>query len=106
MSTKHTQGPWQVIIDYDRNIKVYQDRPRLNEDDIEDDIHIATLRSATTRRYYPLHDEAIANAHLIAAAPMLYEVLKEIINDGVHCDVVPYLHRKAVEALAKAGEQA
>ena len=30
------------------------------------------------------------------------EVLKAILNDGLHCDVVPHLHRKARAAIAKA----
>jgi len=43
-----------------------------------------------------------ANARLIAAAPTLLEALQEIIADGVHSDVVPHLHRKAIAAIAKA----
>ena len=39
---------------------------------------------------------------LAAAAPDLLEVLQAIINDGMHCDVVPHLHRRALEAIAKA----
>ena len=30
------------------------------------------------------------------------EVLKAILNDGLHCDVVPHLHKKARAAIAKA----
>ena len=32
----------------------------------------------------------------------LLEVLQEIIGDGLHCDVVPHLHTKALALIAKA----
>lgn len=32
----------------------------------------------------------------------LLEALEAIINDGIHCDVVPHLHTKAMEAIKKA----
>ena len=32
----------------------------------------------------------------------LLEVLKAIIRDGVHCNVVPHLHERAMAAIAKA----
>jgi hypothetical protein len=41
-------------------------------------------------------------ANLIAAAPELLEVLQQIIGDGMHCDVVPHLHAKAIAAISKA----
>jgi len=47
-------------------------------------------------------EQRLANARLIAAAPDLLDVLKEIISDGLHCDVVPHLHYKARAAIAKA----
>lgn len=37
-----------------------------------------------------------------SAAPELLRALQAIINDGVHCDVVPHLHRQALDAIAKA----
>lgn len=48
------------------------------------------------------YTRALADARLIAAAPDLLEVLQAIINDGLHCDVVPHLHAKARAAIAKA----
>jgi hypothetical protein len=32
----------------------------------------------------------------------LLEVLKQILGDGLHCDVVPHLHDKARAAIKKA----
>jgi hypothetical protein len=32
----------------------------------------------------------------------LLEALRAIINDGLHCDVVPHLHEKARAAIARA----
>lgn len=46
-----------------------------------------------------------ANARLIAAAPNLLEVLRQIISDGLHCDVVPHLQRKARAAIRQATGQ-
>lgn len=42
----------------------------------------------------------------IAAAPDLLEALEAIINDGIHCDVVPHLHTKAIAAIKKARGEA
>ena len=32
----------------------------------------------------------------------MLEALKAILADGLHCDVVPHLHRRAAEAIARA----
>lgn len=45
------------------------------------------------------HPKFVALAEVNTA---LLEVLQEIINDGLHCDVVPHLHTKARAAIAKA----
>jgi hypothetical protein len=42
------------------------------------------------------------DAQLIAAAPDLLAVVQAIIGDGLHCDVLPRLHRAALAAIAKA----
>lgn len=39
---------------------------------------------------------------LKAANGELLEVLKQILGDGLHCDVVPHLHDKARAAIKKA----
>jgi len=85
MNTKHTPGPWHV-----RNGNTIGDATQ--------DIASLSIMSVVNMK----KDERIANARLIAAAPELLDVLKEIISDGVHCDVVPHLHYKARAAIAKA----
>jgi predicted subunit of tRNA(5-methylaminomethyl-2-thiouridylate) methyltransferase len=50
------------------------------------------------------HGECAAEIHRLQRLNAeLLEILHAIINDGVHCDVVPHLHSKAVEAIAKSG---
>lgn len=39
----------------------------------------------------------------IAQRDELRNVLQEIIRDGVHCDVVPHLHRAAIDVITKVG---
>lgn len=85
----HTPGPWhRNIPPATKYVVVWSGR----------NTHVAKL--ANDSRVSAA--EAEANINLIAAAPDLLEVLREIIGDGVHCDVVPHLHRKALAAIAKA----
>jgi len=42
---------------------------------------------------------------LKAVNKKLLEALQAILNDGLHCDVVPHLHQKARAAIAKAKEE-
>jgi hypothetical protein len=44
---------------------------------------------------------AYALEKLISQRDELLEVLRSIINDGMHCDVVPHLHTRARAAIAK-----
>lgn len=89
MSTAtHTSGEWTAHKTHD-----YDDGWQIEN---EDGYRIAMVPNSSER------PENAANAHLITGAPSLLEVLREIISDGVHCDVVPHLHRKAVAAIAKA----
>jgi hypothetical protein len=55
--------------------------------------HLATLEP---RRWIQAHYDAVTQRD------ELLEALQAIISDGVHCDVVPHLHRQAVAAIAKA----
>ena len=52
--------------------------------------------------FYDLLNAASELRCLYAANQELLEILKAILNDGLHCAVAPYLHRKALAAIEKA----
>ena len=88
MTAKHTPGPWEAnelgfVTTYLGQVIADVSRPSF----VSNKAHKAREK---------------ADARLIAAAPDLLAALSAIINDGVHCDVVPNLHTKAVAAIAKA----
>ena len=85
----HTPGPWRVAGRETRNLP-------------HSLVAADTLLARVYSKCFGDEVEETANARLIAAAPELLEVLQEILNDGVHSDVVPHLHRKALAAIAKA----
>ena len=102
MTTKHTPGPWRIgtLASYDG----YTGQPFRNVWAGTDDA--ATVVARAIRSEGAMSNDVDADACLISAAPDLLEALQAIIGDGVHCDVVPHLHRKARAAIAKAtGEQ-
>ena len=101
--TKHTPGPWETKPEECDKPYIRIRGTRLGS------------RYKVANAITPVYDgvgareaeETRANARLIAAAPELLEALQAIINDGLHCDVVPHLHTKARAAIAKAtGEPA
>lgn len=59
--SRHTPGPW----------KVYND----GTDVCDDSGHIAACEGTG-------YDETVANARLIAAAPSMYEALKEMLSEA------------------------
>jgi hypothetical protein len=67
MEKKWTPGPWKVLND---QIKTPAG------------ITLRVSGVALPCGYVPQEDESYANAHLIAAAPELYEALEEIFFDG------------------------
>ena len=83
---KHTPGPWFATKDSQWNAIA----------------HVGRAWNISTQLALSHFGDVDADANLIAAAPELLEALREIIADGVHCDVVPHLHRKALAAIAKA----
>lgn len=93
MTAKHTPGPWhRNIPPATKYVVVWSGR----------NTHVAKLCDDSRVSA----EEAEANIDLITAAPELLEVLREIIADGMHCDVVPHLYVKARAAIQKAtGEQ-
>ena len=92
----HTPGPWCVGQYPDAHCRIYAPKethaiartygPELNG------IGVCRLTG----------QQNAADAVLIAAAPELLDVLRAIISDGIHCDVVPHLHDRAVAVIAKA----
>jgi hypothetical protein len=85
-AAKHTRGPWK-----EGDYIIWP----ANHGNAQFPIH------APKRGRIAMADRQ-SDARLISAAPELLEVLREIVSDGVHCDVVPHLHRKALAAIAKA----
>ncbi len=71
METKHTPGPWEV-----EELKRHFDQEYLS-------LHnnfILIGNENNSIAYIPaIHPEAEANAHLIAAAPEMYEALKRLL---------------------------
>jgi len=64
--SKHTPGPWIVYDD--------------SNDGKTNRIEIAALGKTVARIYYSVPEEDLPNAQLIAAAPDLLEVLKELLD--------------------------
>lgn len=102
--SKHTPGPWYVFHSAHRG-RVDDDGPGAFS--IGDAQTAYSANILCSRYQWPERAEEMkANARLIAAAPDLLEALQSILDDGLHCDVVPHLHAKARAAIAKAtGEQ-
>ena len=71
MDTKHTQGPW--VIDW--NVA------RLDIFSSEAKVLVASLRRSALSEN--IDEAARANARLIAAAPELYDALRELLTDMV-----------------------
>jgi hypothetical protein len=93
--SKHTPGPWSL------KTYTYFSGGTEQGDVVDPDgrtIRVCGFSLTST-------PESKANARLIAAAPDLLEVLREILQDGMHCDVVPHLHAKALAAIAKATKE-
>lgn len=86
--SKHTLGPWIVDDSGDGEYEVWA--PNVNTTDA-----IVTLG---------MSEEDAANAHLIAAAPEMYEALRELCDECDHMrdDFMRSLVRHARAALAKA----
>ena len=104
-NANHTPGPWAVLKGYDGSIEVASSKPvRIN---------LTTAGTVIVSRVCA-HDDAehfsaMANAHLIAAAPELLEALIDVSNQARHSDYdwPVDLARAVSAASAKAtGEQA
>jgi hypothetical protein len=71
METKFTKGPWSARIDKD----LYSEVGRNGDPQSFISSHRNEYSGVTK-------DCAVANAHLIAAAPEMYEMLAELLNDS------------------------
>lgn len=98
MATKHTPGPWQVFNAPDGRIFVETETPQQQP-------HFSTI--AQVDPGYGRYGPPEANAHLIAAAPDLYEALGYLLAERCEDRLCGSLDcNRARAALAKArGEQ-
>ena len=94
--SKHTKKPWKIEIVKSGKDEVYA---RIEGIAFSDVIKIGIYKKK-------LPEEALANAHLIASAPNLYEALKQLtkdIDEKGHTKVGNVV--RAQEALLKAEEK-
>lgn len=91
MTTEHTPGPWQLA-DNDETIVVTEALDAEGNCEIIADVLTAPGKARPCD---------FANARLIAAAPDLLEIVRDLVSD---CEgtVNPGFYRLAVNALAKA----
>lgn len=92
MSGKFTPGPWEI----QKYFEPYDDRhPFTNI--VKDNLIVAKLG-------LDLCEEFVANAHLISAAPDMYEALRALITDlpSNRDWLDPVVERAAKDALKKA----
>jgi hypothetical protein len=78
--TKHTPGPWRIENDGDDIFVIGRPEWKCTRFGIEGDWDVATI----TEMHEDNKPETIANAHLIAAAPELYDALKYVIGIFEH----------------------
>jgi hypothetical protein len=71
---KFTPGPWHFLEAHSHNDEWSRDKPLTICDEKRDD-DLANVFSADDSTVLTTREEAIANAHLIAAAPDLYHAL-------------------------------
>jgi len=103
METKFTPGPWQVITVTDRTIgkDLWLDTIAPYLISGEDGVQIGRVDDEFTNRLTP-NVSALANAHLIAAAPDLYSALLNIFKsprgESLSVELIIQMH----EAIDKA----
>jgi hypothetical protein len=92
---KHTPGPWVVSDDGDVTLIIHAPK---------DEVDIARMSNDCE-----MFSEIRANAHLIAAAPAMYEALKGMVSmydslnkSNKHDGACPCYHCQARAALAQA----
>jgi hypothetical protein len=105
MEKKWTPGPWFIDEDSEPVLRVMAHDPGLEPWHICDVAPLATSSQDKTTNWY-------ANAHLIAAAPELYDALEKAIeyhkkrNLGWHSDeLVAYMEAALAKARGETGER-
>ena len=95
---RFTPGPWEFLEAYSHDDEYSASRPLTVCSDSNDDL--ANVFSSNDSTVSIARDQAIANAHLIAAAPDLYEALAVVVQEWGR----PYSPdwNRARAALAKA----
>lgn len=92
--SKHTPAPWHCKFDAFDEVLYVTSNERLNEQRAE-------ICHVSVGYDEPFESEQQANARLIAAAPELLEVVRDLVTDGKG-HVNPGFYDLAVKALAKA----
>lgn len=93
MSHTYTSGPWMIVGALrDTSIRIVTDGPRHTEPIAEIKLHRCFIHELTSEP-----SEEYRNAQLIAAAPELFEALRELVD----C-TDPAVVERARNALAKA----
>jgi hypothetical protein len=100
-NTRHTPGPWKIFDRGDgETYSVYQI-------EVSDGVNRSVLAQIQPNWVCEEHGDALAIAHLIAAAPELLAVLKEhcdTLEEGIITEIRPgsTFHLKMREVIAKA----
>lgn len=100
---KHTPGPWEIALS-DKHQNSYDIVTLENAKDITEPEICSLYWVANSGEHYP-HQDATANAHLIAAAPDLLEAAKELIQFPIPEDYYLKLREpldKLMDAVKKA----
>ena len=101
--TKFTPGPWWVSENMIGNPEIRTHRDKLDAGDLNSNFGAGMCSSIGDHTEKRTSGNEIHNAHLIAAAPELYEALINIVGSGEipYCQSDPLIVA-AGEALAKA----
>jgi hypothetical protein len=110
METQFTPGPWHVHDNvsyekiHERNIGTY-DIKTTPPGALEDSIWLADVKPYDVSGFTS-KETACANAHLIASAPDMFEVIKGLYEYSKKSGVKSYMYEEIEAAYLKATEQA
>ena len=100
---KHTPGPWIYGSNTPVEIQILKDDTGTSNERMDDIDNIWVLAGVNSS----MGDESRANAHLIAAAPELLQVLKDLIQvgDSIRHDSVIWIDIHDAVKLAEGGSE-